>query len=315
MRNWIEKRMDVERSAARTAFKALGWLSAVVALILCYVALSPVLDGVYTLDTLDKVQRFSQREYMDGVLRYRSSFDMMQGVVITSPQYGPLSWFSSDAQPDSTKETNYNLYRLAGDGYSVLYLTEGLLDDTGAVHVQTLHRDLKDALIREYAPNGSNVFVLYEAGSPVPFLSLTGFFMLLTAALFGLTKSGFVRRRTDLGRQIAALGSFRKICREIDRQAERPLFDASGVTVLEGWLLFRTFPANPGQQAVSSVVPIADVLSIDIAPDREHPEVFVCSFNIRGWGKSQFVHLEAQHADELNEVAKGIAARAAGISM
>lgn len=310
MKNWIEKRMDAERSAARTTVKVLGWLSAVVALVLCYAALSPILDGVYTLDALDKVERFSRREYMDGVLYYRSAFDTMQGVVITSPVSSPLSWFTPDAQPDSTVDTDYRIYRLAGDGFSVLYLTEGELTDTGSVHVQTINRDLKDALIRQYAPNGSNIYVLYEAGSRLPFLALTGGFALLTAALFALGRSGFVRRRTELGRQVAALGHFRKTCREIDRQAERPRFDASGVTVLEDWLVFRTYAVNPGQQAISSIVPVGDVLGIDIAPDREHREVYVCSFNIRGWPKPQVIHLDPRYADELREVAKDFAAQA-----
>ena len=61
MGNWVEKQMDAEPSALRVLVTALAGGMACGALILFYSVMSPFLDGVHTLDSSEKAEKFSQR--------------------------------------------------------------------------------------------------------------------------------------------------------------------------------------------------------------------------------------------------------------
>lgn len=304
MGNWVEKQMDAEPSALRVLFTALAGGMACAALILFYSVMSPFLDGVHTLDSSEKAEKFSQRDYVYGVLPYRASLDTMGGVTIASPDRG-VGGQISGGEADAARD--YNVYRLAGEGFSVLYLTEGALKDTGSVRVKTINRDISRQLIRDFSPNGSNIYVLYEADFPSGLLAAAALLALASALLFGLRKSGFVRRRTNLGRSIAAIGDLRTVCHKMDGQAVQSRFDESGLTVLDDWVLFREYVPHRKAPEWTAVVPAGDVLGVDIRADGEDGETFRCDFNILGNPKPWTVRLKAEQAERLRALADDIA--------
>lgn len=296
MKRWIEKMMDGDRRVSRITIAFAGGAFAIFALLLCYIALMPILDGVYTLDSAEKAERFSLRNYMDGVLPYSASRDMMATIVITTPRGNSLASRIDSAIAGASQTSKYNVYRLAGNGFSAIYLTEGKLEDTGAVHVQTIHRELSDQILREVSSNGSNVYVLYDAGSPAPFFSMLGFFILLAAALFWLSGSSILRKRTSLGRRIAKEGNFRELCREINRQAARPLYDGPGVTVLKDWVLFRNYAAYVKDPVSTTLVSALDVAGVEVAPEADEDGSHTCSVGVRGWSHPFVLSLDERQA-------------------
>lgn len=301
MKRWIEKMMDGERRVSRAIMALAGGMFALFALLMCYTALLPILSGVYTLDSADKAERFSRSDFMDGVLPYTSSLDMMGSFVITievitTVQESLTSQIVRVLSGPSQTDRTFNVYRLAGSGFSVIYLTEGVLDDSGVVHVQTAYRELNAQILREAAPNGSNIYVLYDAASPVPFYSLTGLFILLAAALFWLNGSSFLRKRTNLGRRIAKEGDFRELCRKINLQAERPLYDASGVTVLDDWVLFKDYAAYVKDPVWTTIVPASDVMGVEVAPEVDEDGDHACSIGIKGWAHPYVIGLDERQA-------------------
>jgi hypothetical protein len=304
-KHWIEGLMDAERGPSRVALLTTGCILATVVLIFGYLALSPFLDGVYTLDTSEKVKRFSQDSYMDGVLPYSASLDTMRSITITSTTGDQLS----SLQGTSERDTIYNVYRLAGGGFSVIYLTEGLLQDTGSVHVQATNRELNDEIIREITPNGSNIYVLYDAGSPVSFLTMLAALTLVMAASFGFAYSNALRRRTGLGRQIAKEGDFRETCREINHEAANPLFMCFGAAILKSWVVLRGYDARTNRPSDFIFAPARDVTGLDVALDADRDEMFACRFDIAGRPDPFTLYLDRERAERLKVAVREMAGR------
>ena len=297
MKHWVEKLMDGERRTSRIIMALAGGMFALFALLLCYMAVSPILDGVYTLDSAEKAERFSQRDYMDGVLPYSSARDMMASVVITTIRGDSLtSQIEGILSGSSQTDRTYNVYRLAGSGFSVIYLTEGQLEDTGIVHVQTANRELNDQILREASPNGSNIYLLYDADSPAPYFTLTGFLILLAAGLFWLNGSSLLRKRTSLGRRIAKEGDFRELSRKINLQAEHPIFDASGVTVLKDWAILKKYAAYVKDPVWTTILPASDVEGVEVAPEADEDGEHACSIAIKGWAHPYVIGLDERQA-------------------
>ena len=304
-KHWIEGLMDAERGPSRAALLTTGCILATVVLTFGYLALSPFLDGVYTLDTSEKVKRFSQGSYMDGVLPYSASLDTMRSITITSTTGDQISSLPGASERDTT----YNVYRLAGDGFSVIYLTEGLLQDTGLVHVQATNQELNDEIIREISPNGSNIYVLYDAGSPVPFLTMLAALALVMAASFGFAHSSALRRRTGLGRQIAMAGGFREVCREINREAANPLFKCFGAVVLKSWVVLTGYDTRTNRPTDFIFAPARDVTGLDVALDADRDGMLACRFDIAGRPDSFTLYLEQEQAERLKAAVREMPGR------
>lgn len=307
MKKWIEKQLDMERRTSRIMLTTAGLMAGVIALMFCYMALTPFIDGVYVLDTAEKVERFSQKSYMDGVLHYGAALDTGGEAGITTTRGSSLNLFMNGGYmesplPDSTQEKIYRVWRLAGDGYTVLYLTEGAFDGSGTVHVQVLNRELSDEIIRDFAPGESDVYVLYDAGSPVPYLAMTGAFLLAAAVLLWLCRARVLRRRTGLGRQIAALGDFDRIAAELNRQAEDPLLDSSALTILKDWALLRAHPVGPVGASRAVLLPAANIAQITVARDEDDDQLYICSFHAKDREQPFTVYLDSAQVEKLDSL-------------
>ncbi len=143
-------------------------------LICGYIALMHFIDGVSVLDSREKLQKFMAKTYQDGRLMYDGAQDLGGTLTVNG----------------SEGKTEYAVWRLSGDGYAVLYCTDVPFDGQREVHVQSILRNLAPQVIEDFAP-GEDVFVLYDAGSPAPFLIMMGAFAALGLVMFVVAKKRF----------------------------------------------------------------------------------------------------------------------------
>lgn len=300
---WIEKQMNLERRTIRNIAMALSCVFGLVSLFLIYFALLPQLDGVYTLDSKEKLERFSQKNYVDAVLTYDTAFDMQGSFQVTSGDKLSVMMNGSYIEvplKGASTDQNYHVWLLIGSGYKVLYCTEGTFEDSGKVHVQSQYREFSQQIIHDFLPNGTNVYVLYDAGSPVPYMTMLGVFILFSIFFVLLRRHPFFLKRTRLYRQLAMMGDYDTLSGEINQQALNPKFENANCTILKDWILFRSSgPFMSSGPTYTDIIPIGDVTGLDAVPDEEDSDTLACSFHVKYYKQPFVLYL---NSEKLNQI-------------
>ena len=284
---WIKKQIAAENKTLVQVLYATSCVFLFTVLIFGTMALSPYIDGVSMLDSREKLERFCGKEYVHATLVYEKAFDTQGTFVISS---------------DDSDEIEYHVWWLTGDGYTVIFCTDAEFEDTGSIQVQSQYLDMNARVIKNFSPDTSPVYVVYDAGSSVPLMVMLVVLTSAAVAIGLLARGSFLKKRTTLGRQIAALGDFREISKEINRQAMEPLFEDSNCTVLKGWLLFRTYTYPfQNKRYATKIWPIGNIADIEITQDEGDSTMYACKFILKNdeqpcvtyVGSQEFAKLEA----------------------
>lgn len=306
---WVEKQIHLERRKSPLILMIIAFFLAVLTVLLAYLILKPHMDGLYRLDTADRVSRFCAEDYVNAVLVYDSASDTHGSFTLTSSNDRTLSAMMNGAYmevPINAKpsEKEYHVWKLTGDGYTVLYCTEGTFEDTGSVHVQSQYRELSVQIIGQFSPGAQNVYVLYDAGSLIPAYAVMAASAFAAIFLALLSRSPFMQKRSHLGKQIVRLGDYETIKADINRQSLHPLFENSGCTILQDWIFFRTsYGSFSNAPQLTTIVPVSSVREIKIAPDEEgDANIFVCSFYLDGYTEAFEAYLDSQEVIEMEKL-------------
>ena len=306
---WVEKQIHAERRKSRLILMIIAVSFGVLTLIIAYNLLKPHVDGLYRLDTLDRVSRFCAQDYVDGVLTYDAAYDTHGTFTVTSSNNSNFSAMMNGAYVEvpvhaKPSEKEYHVWQLAGDGYAVLFCTEGIFEDTGTVHVQSQYRELSTQIINQFSPGTENVYVLYDAGSPFYAIAVMAVSALAAVFLTLLLRSQFLQKRSYLGKQIARLGDYRNIKEDINRQALTPLFESTGCTILQDWIFFRiSYGSFSNAPQFTTVVPASAVKDIVIAENKEDDDdIFRCAVYLNDYKEAFEIYLDAKEAAEMEKM-------------
>jgi len=303
MKKWIEKRMRAEYRKLTDILTISAFLSGLVALFMLYIALLPALDGLTLLDTPEKVERFSQKNYSRATLPYDSATGMLGDFTISRQSAHNIRMFSGGMYmeiplPPVTTTTRFGVWQLSGDGYTVLFCSRSTLQDTGEVRVQSIRRNPSDEIIHDFAPGLQNVYVLYAAGDPTTSRVFMAALFALAYFLWLLPRSGDWYKKTHLGKQIMTFGNYRDITREINRQAMEPLLTHSSCTILQDWIILGNIQSSGFESTYCTLLLVTALKGIEISPDEDDPELFSCTLVLDGYNPF-VIYLSTERTDEL----------------
>lgn len=306
---WIEKQIKSERRRSPLILMIISFFLGVLAILLAYLMLKPHIDGLYNLDTADKVARFCTENYVDAVLVYDAASDTHGSFTITSSNDRSLSLMVNGAYLEvpinaNPSEKEYHVWKLIGNGYTVFYCTEGLFEDTGSVHVQSQYRELSAEIINQFSPSAESTYVLYDAGSLIPAYLVMAISAFAAISLGLFSRSQFIEKRSYLGRQIARLGDYKSVKEDINRQSLHPLFENASCTILQDWIFFRTSHGSfSNAPQFTTVVPVSAVKDITITPDENDDDEFaICSFKLDGYKEAFETYLDSQEVNEMEKL-------------
>lgn len=298
MKDWIEKRMRAEGQKRIAIMGVIAGACLAFGLLGCWLAITPVLEGLSVLDSQDKVARFCHGVRGNATLVYHTATDTGYSFLVskTSQQSIDLVYGISMPVSTSTTEREYHVWRLEGEDFTVLFCSENVVPRDGRVLVQVDNSSLSSQVIASVAPFIPEVYVLY-AGSTGTTWVLAGL-LPVGILLILISRADFWNKRTRLGKQLITHGAYRNVKKAINWQADQPLFVDTGITLLEKWALFPV--ASDGHSRSSYwLVPAQEMLDLTIEADDHDPSEIAARFTVANCQTPKTVYLNADCAAEL----------------
>lgn len=310
MKSWIQKKMDDEHQYVIVFMRIMAIILWGMAAVMLFQNAGAILGGLSQLDAPKLVRSFESSIFSQSTLHYDRAQDT--GLTLVSTYTNRNTWgltlggayVEIPSSTPTTTTSEYQLWYTDVQGYPVFLFTSGPLEQKGTVAVSRNSFSTKDEVAAELnlPVDSFSLLRVSSRSQSIPLICLM--MAVVGAVLFFGCKAPVFRKRTRLARQIEAMGNYGDITREIDRQAESPLFQNSRCTILTDWILFSMMGDEKKKNDTNihtTLYPTSALLDLTFHADPEDPDECLVRFFFDGQENPLSLYFAGAEAEGLRQ--------------